>query len=73
VEEESMNDKQPENLKRRGFLLAAGVGSAGAVAAVATGLGKESPAPVAVVTEAEKKGGYAETRHINNYYRTARV
>ena len=29
-----MTDKKPENLKRRGFLLAAGVGGAGAVAAV---------------------------------------
>ena len=30
-----MTDKKPENLKRRGFLLAAGVGGAGAMAAVA--------------------------------------
>ena len=39
-----MKDKKPENLKRRGFLLAAGVGSAGAVAAVAvaTGVGQGS-------------------------------
>jgi hypothetical protein len=68
-----MKDQKPENLKRRGFLLAAGVGSAGAVAAVAVGIGKETAAPVAVVTEADKKGGYAETRHVSNYYRTARV
>jgi hypothetical protein len=42
-----MEDKKPENLKRRGFLLAAGVGSAGAVAAVAVAsrVGKEAALP----------------------------
>lgn len=68
-----MTDKKPENLKRRGFLLAAGVGSAGAVAAVAVGVGKETAKPVTAVSAEEKAGGYAETRHINNYYRTARI
>jgi hypothetical protein len=68
-----MKDQKPENLKRRGFLLAAGVGSAGAVAAVAVGVGKEKTGPVTTVSAEEKAGGYAETRHISNYYRTARV
>jgi hypothetical protein len=68
-----MTDKKPENLKRRGFLLAAGVGGAGAVAAVAVGVGKETTKPVTTVSTEEKAGGYAETRHISNYYRTARV
>ena len=68
-----MTDKKPENLKRRGFLLAAGVGSAGAVAAVAVGVGKETAKPVTTVSAEEKAGGYAETRHISNYYRTARI
>lgn len=68
-----MKNEQPENLKRRGFLLAAGVGSAGAVAAVAVGVGKKTTPAVAVVTPEDKAGGYAETRHISNYYRTARV
>ncbi|PKO35514.1 MAG: formate dehydrogenase [Betaproteobacteria bacterium HGW-Betaproteobacteria-7] len=67
-----MQDKKPENLKRRGFLLAAGVGGAGAVAAVALGGDKSTPA-VAVVEPEDKKGAYSETRHISNYYRTARV
>ena len=40
-----MNDQKPENLKRRGFLLAASVGGAGAVAAVAVGVGKEAAEP----------------------------
>jgi hypothetical protein len=67
-----MTDKKPENLKRRGFLLAAGVGSAGAVA-VAVGVGKEKTAPVATVKPEDKVGSYEETRHVSNYYRTARV
>ena len=68
-----MTEQQPKNLKRRGFLLAAGVGSAGAVAAVAVGIGKETPAPVAALKAEEKTSGYAETQHVSNYYRTARV
>lgn len=68
-----MTDKKPENLKRRGFLLAAGVGGAGAVAAVAVGVGKKSAEPVTTVKAEEKAGGYEETAHISNYYRTARV
>lgn len=68
-----MSEQQPKNLKRRGFLLAAGVGSAGAVAAVAVGLGKETAAPVTALKAEEKTSGYAETQHVSNYYRTARV
>ncbi len=67
-----MTDKKPENLKRRGFLLAAGVGSAGAVA-VAVGVGKEKTPPVATIKPEDKVGSYEETRHVSNYYRTARV
>jgi hypothetical protein len=44
-----MQDNKETNLKRRGFLLAAGVGSAGAVAVVATAVtGKEVAKPVVV-------------------------
>jgi len=68
-----MNDKKPENLKRRGFLLAAGVGSAGAVAVVASGIGKDAAKPLAVVSAEDKAGSYQESPHISNYYRTARV
>lgn len=68
-----MQEKKPENLKRRGFLLAAGVGSAGAVAAIAAGVGQKAAEPVTTVKAEEKTSGYAETRHISNYYRTARV
>jgi hypothetical protein len=67
-----MQDKKPENLKRRGFLLAAGVGSAGAVV-VAAGVGKDAAQAVTAVEVGEKADGYSETRHISNYYRTARI
>ena len=75
-----MTDKKPENLKRRGFLLAAGVGSAGAGAAgalavVAAALPKHEPAPPvqqAKLPEAEA-GGYQLTEHVKRYYQTARV
>lgn len=69
-----MKDKQPENLKRRGFLFAAGVGSASAVAVVATGTSsKEAAKTIATVSAEDKAGNYTETPHISNYYRTARV
>ena len=70
-----MEDKKPENLKRRGFLLAAGVGGAGAVAAVAvaTGVVKEAALPAVTAKADDQNGGYEETRHVRNYYRTARI
>jgi NhaP-type Na+/H+ or K+/H+ antiporter len=68
-----MKDQKPENLKRRGFLLSAGVGGVGAVAAVAIVSGRQPETPVAVVKPEDKAGSYAETRHVSNYYRTARV
>ena len=68
-----MKDKKPENLQRRGFLLAAGVGSAGAVAVVASGVGKDAAKVITTVSAEEKAGNYQETAHISNYYRTARI
>ena len=68
-----MKKQTPENLKRRGFLLAAGVDRAGAVAAVAIRVGTEPAAPASSAGKADKAGGYAETPHISNYYRRARV
>ncbi len=58
---------------RRNFLLAAGLGSAGAVATVAT-LGK-SKAKVAGETAltAEKSDGYRASEHVLKYYKTTEV
>ena len=61
------------NLKRRGFLLSAGLGIGGAVVAAAgvKALVKEEPAaPLAIQP---KDQGYQATEHVRNYYRTARV
>lgn len=68
-----MQDKQPENLKRRGFLFTAGAGTVAAAAVVASGPNTDAAKPVAPVAAAEKSGSYEETRHVRNYYRTARV
>lgn len=68
-----MKNNKPENPKRRGFLLTAGVGGAGVIAAVTTAVGTNSAKPLPAVTGETKTGAYAETEHVNNYYRTARV
>ena len=56
---------------RRKFLLAAGIGSAGAVAAVAT-KGAGAPAPGAA-SKAAEGDGYRLTETIQKYYKTAKV
>jgi hypothetical protein len=60
------------NLKRRGFLLTLGVGSAGAVAVAARSLSTVTMAPDAAPVVADD-GGYAATAHVQTYYRTAKV
>ncbi len=57
---------------RRKFLVAAGLGGAGAVAAVATG--RKAVAPSAKQASAEDaEQGYRVTDHIRKYYRTTEV
>ena len=56
---------------RRKFLLAAGIGSAGAVAAVAT-KGAAVPAPGSA-SKAAEGDGYRLSEHIQKYYKTAKV
>ena len=63
----------PIDFRRRKFLVSAGVGGAGAVAAAAGGtLLSASPAEKPVTTPGAS-GGYQATEHVRNYYRTARV
>ncbi len=60
-------------LSRRNFLIAAGVGGAGAAAAVVAGTAGEGVQPVvAAVTPPEVKG-YHVSEHINKYYKTTLV
>ncbi len=63
-----MKNAKPNS--RRNFLLAAGLGSAGAAVAVATASKGVAPAKPAVV---EKTKGYHASEHIQKYYRTTEV
>ena len=58
---------------RRKFLLAAGIGSAGAVAAVATQGVKAPEAAAPQGAQAAQGDGYRLTEHIQKYYRTTEV
>lgn len=55
---------------RRKFLLAAGLGSAGAVAAVAT---KGAAVAVTESPRAKEGDGYRLSEHIQKYYKTTEV
>ena len=64
-----MKTMKPTN--RRKFLLAAGLGSAGVAAAVATQL--KTQAKVAEAPEAQQPSGYHVSEHILKYYKTTEV
>jgi hypothetical protein len=57
---------------RRNFLLAAGLGGAGAVAAVAAAR-KQAQAPGTEATTEAKNDGYRASPHILKYYKTTEV
>ena len=68
-----MSKAQPKLSRRVVF---AGVGTAGALAAVAAMLPKAQPDPAKGAAAARSdadKGGYQETAHVLQYYQTARV
>ena len=64
--------KTAKSNTRRNFLLAAGVGGAGAVAAVATGR-KAVPAGEKQASAQDTAEGYRVTAHIEKYYKTTEV
>ena len=64
--------KTTKTTNRRNFLLAAGLGSAGAAAAVVAGT-RKSPAKAALAEEAAKPSGYHASEHIQKYYKTTKV
>jgi len=67
-------NSNPTDLKRRNFLFSAGVGGAGAIAAVAGGAAMlQPPAAVPAAKPPLTDSGYQATEHVRNYYRTARV
>jgi hypothetical protein len=58
-------------LSRRNFLLAAGAGTAAGAAALVA----KAPVQAPAVTDKSKRAtqGYAESQHIRDYYRSAKV
>ncbi|MDP2869829.1 formate dehydrogenase [Methyloversatilis sp.] len=66
-------DNLKANLKRRHFLLTAGIGGVGAAAAVMAVRSSGDAEPATDLAAKNGKGGYRMTEHIANYYRTARV
>ena len=63
---------RPANAKRRGFLLALGVGGAGAAAIAARSLSGVAPAADAAEAAASS-AGYRVTDHVKRYYQTAKT
>ena len=60
------------NIKRRQFMLAAGAGSVGVVAAAISKNKSDGKEKTAAVPN-QDAAGYQVTEHIRNYYRTTRV
>jgi len=58
---------------RRKFLMAAGLGSAGAVAAVVVRNNAAEAPGQAAEAQAQQPSGYHVTEHIQKYYRTTEV
>ena len=61
-----------KRLSRRHFLLAAGAGSAATAAAIVA-VKPASPTRAKAQNDKRVTAGYAETDHIRDYYRTAKV
>ena len=69
-------EKKLTDLQRRRFLLTAGAGGTGAAVIVAGIAGRAMPTPAETSSEGTggaKSGGYSETAHVRNYYRTTRI
>ena len=65
--------KTVKQTTRRNFLLAAGLGGAGTVAAVATGRKAAPRAVQAAATPAQAPEGYRASAHVLKYYKTTEV
>jgi hypothetical protein len=64
--------KTAKTIHRRNFLLAAGLGGAGAAAALVTAASKTKAAS-GEVPAVDKASGYRSTEHIEKYYKTTKV
>jgi hypothetical protein len=64
--------KTAKTTNRRNFLLAAGLGGAGAAVAVVTTTSK-TPLKAGEAPAADQPSGYRVTAHIEKYYKTTKV
>lgn len=63
--------ERTRRLSRRNFLLTVGAGGAATAAAI---VAKNAPAPAAAPDKSKRATkGYAESQHVRDYYRTAKV
>ena len=68
------SDSRATDAKRRGFLLALGLGGAGAAALAARKLSGVAPNATATPEgDAEKAAGYQATDHVKRYYETTKT
>ena len=68
------SDSRAADAKRRGFLLALGLGGAGAAALAARKLsGVSSSAAAAPDDDPGKGAGYRATDHVKRYYQTTKI
>ncbi len=68
----SENPSLRTNARRRGFLLALGVGGAGAAVLAARSLTGSAPSTDGAAAADDSKG-YQVTDHVRRYYRTAKI
>ena len=67
------SDFSSADLKRRRFLLRLGAGGAGAAAVAAAAMPGVAAAQAAVAAPTDHDAGYRETKHVRDYYRTAKL
>jgi hypothetical protein len=70
---ESDSSTSRTNPRRRNFLLALGLGGAGAAALAARSLSGVAPDAARVDDDASGGAGYQESDHVRRYYRTAKI
>jgi nitrous oxide reductase len=68
-----MNNQTKSKLSRRNFLLAAGVGGAATVAAIAARAMSVEDSKAVAGSDKRRGKGYQESAHVRRYYSTTKV
>lgn len=68
-----MNNQTKSKLSRRNFLLAAGVGGAATVAAIAARAMSAEDSKAVADSDKRRGKGYQESAHVRRYYSTTKV